>query len=117
MKVNTKLTELVVVKKRTYTIIYARKDELSPRFGVAFKEQGVAYVREDLPIAVQRFVRAHELYHLADMSSWGGWIGSEIRANLVPGLKDPIGFFSTLLLTLLSLDRLRLYLKRFQQKL
>ncbi len=107
-------SEVIIVKEKTYTIIYVPKRKLYPLFGIAFRDQCVAYVREDLPIVVKRFVRQHELHHLTDTANWSGWIGSEIRANPIPGLKDPIGLLVSTLLTLSSLDRIRLYLKRFK---
>jgi hypothetical protein len=71
-------------------IFYCSKDQLYPRFGCAFPSKQVAYVRDDLPGCVKRFVAAHELYHLGDKAMW--WVWREIKANMAGAFKHPIGF-------------------------
>ena len=97
----------------TCKVVYILKEKIYPAFGYASGD--TAYVREDLSPRVKRFVEAHELYHCRDKATWWGWFGREIRANLVPGMKDPVGLLATLLATISSLDRLIFYLKRIKE--
>lgn len=105
-------SEKVTRKGKDYTVRYVSKDSIYPAFGYA--GGNIASVREDLPPRVKNFVKEHELYHCRDETTWGGWIGREIRANIVPGLKDPIGLLATIKASLTK-DRLKFYLKRFRQ--
>lgn len=105
-------TERLSIRGREYFVVYTPKEELRPMFGYA--QDDIAKVREDLRPLVKRFVRAHELYHLTDESTWGGWIGREIRANLIPALQDPIGFFCTVVESLRP-ERLKFYLNRLKE--
>jgi len=74
-----------------------------------------ALVRQDLPPRVKKFVKAHELYHCRDKATWGGWVGREIRANSMCGLKDPIGLIATAWKTLTDVDRIKFYMKRMKE--
>ncbi|MCL5435961.1 MAG: hypothetical protein M1275_02675 [Patescibacteria group bacterium] len=91
---------------------YVPKAMISPAFGRSFLNE--IEVRTDLSPRVKRFVRSHELYHVGDRSYWGGWLGREIRANLVPGLKDPIGLLAAIAASLPP-ERLSFYIQRFKQ--
>ena len=51
----------------------------------------MAYVRNDLPRIVKKFVKEHELYHLKDKSK--NWIWREIKANVYGLFKHPIWIF------------------------
>ena len=82
-------------------------------FGRADMRRGIAYVRNDLPECVQRFVRAHELYHLGDEAKW--WVWREIKANLVGAWHEPWGFAVCVLMSL-SLRRLRFYWWRIKKR-
>ena len=104
--------ERVLTRGKECLVVYTKKEELQPAFGYA--QSNVAQVREDLRPPVKRFVRAHEIYHLTDENKWGGWIGREIRANLIPALQDPIGFFCTVVESLRP-ERLKFYLNRFKE--
>ena len=53
------------------------------------------YIRADLSKRVERFVIQHEVYHLKDTRTWLGWVGKETRANVVCGMRDPVGFIAT----------------------
>ena len=90
-------------------IIYVSKDQLYPRFGYAEPSKQIAYVREDLPNCVKKFVTAHELYHLRDKAK--RWVWREIRANIAGALKHPIGFTVCVLMSLAPY-RLWYYWKR-----
>ena len=95
-----------------YLVQYVPKEAIYPAFG--YNGGGRAIIREDLPPRIKNFVQAHELYHLQDQATWGGWIGREVRANIVPGLKDPIGLLATAWGSITDMDRLGFYLQRFQ---
>lgn len=104
-------TEKVQIDNQEYTVEYVPKEKIYPSFGYAVGNS--AKVREDLSPRVKRFVKAHELYHCRDKATWGGWIGREIRANIIPGLKDPLGLLATIKASLTK-DRINLYLQRFK---
>lgn len=72
--------------------------------------QNTAFIRADLPMRVRKFVIKHEFHHLQDKRSWLGWIGSEVRANVVCGVRDPIGLLLTITASLRPY-RLRTYWK------
>lgn len=103
-------TETVIIKNKLYTVEYVPKETIYPAFGYGGGDR--AGVRQDLPPRVRKFVKAHELYHCTDQASWGGTLGSELRANLIPGLRDPVGLLATVWATITSVDRLKLYLDR-----
>jgi hypothetical protein len=106
--------ETIQSKGREFYVRYASAKEMGPYFGYADGDWAV--VREDLPARIKKFVRAHELYHCADTKKWGGDLGREIRANLYPGLKDPIGLAATIFATLKDKERIKLYLDRIRKK-
>jgi len=66
--------------------------------GHALPGKDAAYVREDLPQCVRKFVTTHELYHLQDTGRW--WVWREIKANAKGALKHPLGFMVCVLLSL-----------------
>jgi hypothetical protein len=98
------------INQKEIEINFVSKSSLYPAFGIAYRNE--VRVREDLSPRIKRFVLAHELYHARDYANWGGWIGREIRANLVPAVNDPIGFFVTVFASLKP-DRLLFYAERF----
>jgi len=53
------------------------------------------YIKAGLPEKVERFVIQHEIYHLNDKRTWLGWLGKELRANVVCGVRDPAGLTAT----------------------
>lgn len=93
-------------------IIYVPKAQLGPRFGQADAAAQIAYVREDLPAVVRRFVTVHELYHLQDRATW--WIWREIKANAAAAWKHPVGFMLCVCMSL-SPSRLWFYLQRIKR--
>lgn len=107
------MNKCLVIEGKTYKVIYVPKEETYPAFG--YSSGSTAVVREDLSPRVKKFVEAHELYHCRDKFVWWGWIGREMRANIIPGLKDPIGLLATVFSTLFSLDRLIFYFNRFRK--
>ena len=90
-------------------ILYVSKDQLHPRFGCAVPSKQIAYVRDDLPRCVRKFVTAHELCHLRDEAKW--WVWREVKANIAGALKHPVGFVVCVLMSLAPY-RLRYYWKR-----
>lgn len=62
--------ERIAYKGRQYTIEYVSKEDIYPTFGYA--EQTTAFVRNDLLPRVQKFVKAHELFHLQDTTNKRG---------------------------------------------
>ena len=94
-------------------VIYLTKEALYPRFGHALAGQQRVYVREDLPGCVKRFVLSHELYHLEDRAQW--WVWREIKASAHAGIRDPVGFFACVLMSLAPY-RLRYYGRRIRGK-
>ena len=106
-------TETVTVHDQQYTVEYVPKEEIYPAFGHRSGDRAV--IRQDLSPHVKRFVREHELYHCQDRATWGGWLGREIRANVVPGLKDPVGLLATIWATISDFERIKFYLKRIKE--
>jgi hypothetical protein len=90
-------------------IIYLPREKLYPRFGYAQPARQIAYVREDLPGCVKKFVAVHERYHLGDNAKW--WVWREIRANVAGALKHPIGFMVCVFMSLAPY-RLKYYWQR-----
>ncbi len=106
-------TKMSIVGGQPYFVEYVPKEEIWPAFG--YSSGSTAVVREDLPPRVKRFVEQHELFHCRDNSTFGGWIGSEIRANIVPGIKDPIGLLATIWATITDVDRIKFYIQRLRE--
>lgn len=102
-------------KGKTYKVYFVDKNKIAPCFGIAY-QKGYAEVRNDLNFLVKRFVIKHELYHLGDTKKWGGVLGRELRANFIPGFKDPIGLIACIITTFISKDRMRFYLDRIKNK-
>jgi hypothetical protein len=113
-KENKNEIEIEIINDKEYRIIYAPKEDIYPAYG--YGGGRTATVRQDLSPRVKKFVKAHELYHCQDESEWGGWIGSELRANLIPGLKDPVGLALTIWKTITDKDRINFYLDRIKRK-
>ena len=89
--------------------VYLPREELYPRYGYAQPSRKIAYIREDLPSSVKKFVTFHELYHLEDKARW--WIWREVRANIAGARKHPIGFMACVLMSLAPY-RLKYYWQR-----
>lgn len=101
----------------TVDVHYISKQMIEPAYGYAYFFEGRVLVREDLSPLVKRFVEAHELYHMRDKHTWWGVFGLELRANLVPGVKDPLGLIACILATITDPERIRFYLKRISEGL
>ena len=78
-------------------IRYVQKKELFPAFGYATENTQTVRIRKDLPKPFQKFVLAHELYHLKDWANQEKkgedhhWLWEEIKANFYATLRHPIG--------------------------
>lgn len=96
-------TPTKICNRHGYEIRYLAMDEMKDFFGYALQEK--VYIRNNLSTKVESFVIYHEIYHLKDGSHWFGWVGSETRANIAAGVREPMGFFLTILN---SLNRRRL---------
>lgn len=92
---------------------YVQKDVIAPAFGFAYKNHVV--VREDLPPLVKDFVTKHELFHMHDSATWGGWIGREVRANVACGVRDPLGLLATVLASC-NKERVLFYIDRLKRR-
>ena len=93
-------------------IEYVKRELLYPKFGCADRKNQIAYIREDLPPIVKKFVETHELYHLRDNSVF--WVWREIKANIVAGIKCPLGFIVCIGMSLVPY-RLRYYWTRIMK--
>jgi len=106
-------------ENRKVLVVFLKKEQLAPFFGKAIgnikDKTCFVVVREDLHPFIERFVIEHELYHLRDEKKWLGVLGREIRANVVPAFYNPIGFLVTILATLTSKERIRLYFDRVRR--
>jgi len=102
-------------KSNPYPVQYVPKAAIYPAYGL--NRNGQVTVREDLPPRVRQFVTAHELYHLQDKATWGGQAGRDLRANIVPGLDDPLGFAATAWSAITDTDRINFLVHRFQNTL
>jgi len=92
--------------------IYLPKKELEPAFGYADIKNQTIYIRNDLPKVVQKFLEAHETYHLSDKTKW--WVWRECLANAYGAYKHPFGFLYCCVLSL-SWDRLKFYWDRIKR--
>jgi hypothetical protein len=88
------------------------REQIYPRFGYAQPATKRAYVREDLPGCVKKFVTVHERYHLEDSAQW--WVWRETKANIAGALKHPIGFMVCVLMSLAPY-RLKYYWQRIRE--
>jgi len=114
-------------------IKYVPKSTLYPAFGLfvfkgeriyirkrLFRGEGI-YIREDLPKVVRKFLIEHEIFHLEDWKRLqkkkkkDNWIWSEIKANAYGTIKQPIGAFVCIIMSLTP-ARFKLYLNRFKAK-
>jgi hypothetical protein len=103
---------IVYISQKKIQVNFVPKNSIYPAFGLAFSNE--VKIREDLSPSVKRFVLAHELYHTGDNIKWGGWLGREFRANIVPAMSDPVGFITTVFASL-NPTRLLFYLDRFKR--
>lgn len=92
--------------------MYLPDAAIRPAFGIAEPDTRTIYINTDLPGLIQKFVIAHELYHLGDQKKH--WLWREIRANIHGSLLHPFGFCLCVLMSLAPY-RLKFYQQRFRQ--
>ena len=93
-------------------IKYVPKQKLYPAFGDADIKKQAVYIRNDLPNSVKIFVKEHELYHLKDKTN--NWILREITASVYAGLRHPLGFLMTVIMSLQPY-RIKFYVQRIKK--
>ncbi len=89
---------------------FVSKKKLYPAFGEA--KNNIAYIRNDLPKSVKKFIKEHELYHLRDKSK--NWFWREIKANFYGFFKHPFGGILCVFMSLAPY-RLKFYFQRFKK--
>jgi hypothetical protein len=92
---------------------YVSKNKLYPAFGKADPKKKKVYIRNDLPKIVKKFVKTHEVFHIRNNKP-RQWFWEEIKANTYAGIKHPIGFIVTILMSLQPY-RIKLYIQRFKE--
>ena len=110
-------TETVMMDDTKCFVKYVDKESIRPGFGYVAGNN--ISVRDDLDQGVKKFVRARELYHCWDTATWGEWMGRELRANLIPAIKDPKGLWTTTWKTISDYEHMKYYwqqLQNWQQK-
>jgi len=99
-------------------------DEMLKRFGgpyfgfaVVDLEDDIreAYVLNSLPVSAKRFVAAHEIYHLDFNNVVNNHFLHELSATLAGLRVAPIGGLIVIFKTITSVERIKLYTKRFNQ--
>ncbi len=88
--------EKVTSKSKDYWINYMPSELMTEAGFSGFTFEGQVYLDEDLKGLNKRFTVQHELYHLRDKQHWLGYFGKELRANVICGLKDPLGISAAL---------------------
>lgn len=122
------IREIIVTEEKWFffrgyniPVLFVPRSELYPgSFGCALgharsKDGALAKVRDNLHPWVKRFVVKHELYHLTDKWTWGGFFGREFRASFFPGLTDPIGLLATIAASC-NRERIGFYIKRIRER-
>jgi len=97
-----------------YPVKYIPKEEMIDEyFGLCSYNKKTIFIRNDIPKYIQIFVLAHERQHEKDYKNGiKGTLWLEIRANVLGGLKHPIGFIGCIILTIFTFKRWKLYIKR-----
>lgn len=100
------------------SVIYLTKSEMRQRFGEPFfglanVEEGIAWVRIDLPSWIKKSVTAHELQHLSDADRWHHMsvLHREFRGWVAGFKAHPIGFLGGIIWSLTP-ARIWLYIRR-----
>lgn len=102
-------------KGRLVTVFWSSPEALpAGAFGDSDSRNGWVKVLATLPKAAQRFVLAHELFHVDDIVN-DGWKAREARANAYAARKEPLGALQAAFLTVTSPARLKMYLGRAKE--
>lgn len=102
-----------IINGKNIIIQYVTKEALWAAFWTAYFYENRVAVRYDLPKFVKRFVTSHELQHIKYWPKWSV-LKKELRANLIPGMKDPLWLFMTIFHTLISKERREFYKDRIK---
>lgn len=101
---------LSVINRVEYRIVYIQPKIMDVNNSFGYFIGTDIFVHAGLPEKVQQFVIKHEVYHLKDKHLWWGWVGRELRANAVCGVKDPLGLLATITASL-NRNRINAYWK------
>jgi hypothetical protein len=82
---------LVKDKRTSFWLNYMPASEMQAAQFSGYTYKGEVYISEALRGRSKHYIIQHELYHIHDKKNWGGYFGKELRANIVCGLKNPIG--------------------------
>lgn len=108
--------EFIKNKEVSYWLNYMSESEMKNACFSGYTYQGEVYISEALVGRTKMFIIQHELYHIYDKYNWGGYFGKEIRANIICGIKNPIGLCSAIGHTLKN-RRLKDYIIRLMTNL
>lgn len=100
--------EQIKYKNKSYWLNYMSATQMQEAQFSGYAHKGEVYISGALSGRSKRFVIQHELYHLRDKQNWLGYFGQELRANVVCGLKDPLGLCTVIELAIKN-RRLRMY--------
>lgn len=99
-----------------YNLFYVKKKEMpTGLYGFCNYTQKTIYIRKDLPKCVRKSVLSHERQHEKDWENNRGYgtFVTELRGNLA-GMKHPIGFITTVIMSIFSVKRWKVYLGYFK---
>lgn len=97
-----------VVTVGGFTVNYIKPEVMKRNGSFGYLYKGDIYIRAGLPKRVEKFVINHEIYHIVDRWQWWGWVGRELRANFICGIKDPLGLTLTIIYSI-NKERLKAY--------
>lgn len=105
-------------KEVIYTIKLKSNVELFPHLGYCNNDDKIIVVSDDLSPSVFKFVLAHELMHIGfdfKNATKFGILLEEFTASLSAFMSHPIGGIKVVISTLLTWDRIKLYIDRFKK--
>ncbi len=79
-------------------------------YGLFYYEKNIIYMVESLPSIVYKSVLAHELSHL-ERGKQDGFFANEAPSWWAGFKAQPVGFFLAILMSIVSIDRISLYIK------
>ena len=96
-----------------FKILCVDKDELPKGiYVITYCNSIKIFIRSDLPLCVKNSILSHEQQHEKDCDKpeiINNFFLREIRGNLA-GMKYPIGFITTVIMSIFSIDRWKLYI-------
>jgi len=103
---------------KTYLIKYVSKEEMPAKgsYGFCDPTKKEIFILDSLPDFVKKSVLAHEKQHEKDYENGiSNELWLEIKANLIGFIKYPIGFIGCFFMSLFSIERWKLYIRRITQ--